>query len=132
MGVLLTIGGALVAFFAGGVALFTLLHLFPRPLRPRGGCQEPALAPPATHLLLLAFLFSAGLAVVLVPLTVGISLIAGAIAKYHAVLYYAGGTLMLVQAAYTLSGRMWSLPSFLRTPRHQRMTAQAGQTSYPA
>ncbi|HET7723570.1 MAG TPA: cytochrome c biogenesis protein CcdA, partial [Propionibacteriaceae bacterium] len=68
------------------------------------------------RLLPLTFLFAAGLASILVPITVGVSLIAGAIARYHSVLYYAGGTLMLVLAAFTLSGRMWSLPGFLRSP----------------
>jgi cytochrome c biogenesis protein CcdA len=53
---------------------------------------------------------------VLVPITVGVSLIAAAIAKYHSVLYWAGGILMLVLAGFTLFGRMWSLPNFLRAP----------------
>ncbi len=41
---------------------------------------------------------------------------AGAVARYHAPFYYAGGALMLLLAAYALSGRMWRLPTFLRTP----------------
>ena len=72
------------------------------------------------RLLPLTFLFAAGLASILVPITVGISLIAAAIAKYHTVLYWAGGILMLVLAGFTLSGRMWSLPSFLRAPDTSR------------
>ena len=112
MGDLLTTGGVLAAFFAGGVALFApccIVFLAPSYL-------AAAVKNRRWRLLPLTFLFAAGLSVVLVPITVGISLIAGAIAKYHAVLYYAGGALMLVLAAFTLSGRMWSLPSFLRTP----------------
>jgi cytochrome c biogenesis protein CcdA len=112
MGDLLTTGGVLAAFFAGGVALFApccIVFLAPSYL-------AAAVKNRRWRLLPLTFVFAAGLAVVLVPITVGISLIAGAIAKYHAVLYYAGGVLMLVLAAFTLSGRMWSLPSFLRTP----------------
>ena len=112
MGDLLTTGGVLAAFFAGGVALFApccIVFLAPSYL-------AAAVKNRRWRLLPLTFLFAAGLAVVLVPITVGISLIAGAIAKYHTVLYYAGGVLMLVLAAFTLSGRMWSLPSFLRTP----------------
>src|SRR6266545_1590025 len=58
----------------------------------------------------------AGLALVLVPITLGMSLVAGAVARYHAPFYYAGGALMLLLAAYALSGRMWRLPTFLRTP----------------
>ena len=112
MGDLLTTGGVIAAFFAGGVALFApccIVFLAPSYL-------AAAVKNRRWRLLPLTFLFAAGLAVVLVPITVGISLIAGAIAKYHSVLYYAGGALMLVLAGFTLSGRMWSLPSFLRTP----------------
>ena len=112
MGDLLTTSGVLAAFFAGGVALFApccIVFLAPSYL-------AAAVKNRRWRLLPLTFLFAAGLAAVLVPITVGISLIAGAIAKYHTVLYYAGGVLMLVLAGFPLSGRMWSLPSFLRTP----------------
>src|SRR5665811_1081044 len=44
------------------------------------------------------------------------SLVAATVATYHAPLYYAGGVLMLALAALSLSGRMMSLPSFLRAP----------------
>jgi uncharacterized membrane protein len=44
------------------------------------------------------------------------SLLSGAIAKYHQPLYWAGGLLMLGLAALALSGRMWSMPSMLRAP----------------
>lgn len=112
MGDLLTTGGILAAFFAGGVALFApCCIVFLAPSYLAGAVKNRR-----WRLLPLTFLFAAGLAVVLVPITVGISLIAAAIAKYHAPLYYAGGALMLVLAAFTLSGRMWSLPSFLRSP----------------
>ncbi len=112
MGDLLTTGGVLAAFFAGGVALFApccIVFLAPSYL-------AGALKNRRWRLLPLTFLFAAGLATVLVPITVGISLIAAAIARYHTVLYYAGGTLMLVLAGLTVSGRMWSLPNFLRAP----------------
>ena len=46
----------------------------------------------------------------------GISLVASTIANYHAPLYYSGGALMLALAGLSLSGRMLSLPSFLRAP----------------
>lgn len=112
MGDLLTTGGILAAFFAGGVALFApCCIVFLAPSYLAGAVKNRR-----WRLLPLTFVFAAGLAVVLVPITVGISLIAAAIAKYHAPLYYAGGVLMLVLAAFTLSGRMWSLPSFLRSP----------------
>jgi cytochrome c biogenesis protein CcdA len=112
MGDLLTTGGVLAAFFAGGVALFApCCIVFLAPSYLAGAVKNRR-----WRLLPLTFLFAAGLAVVLVPITVGISLIAAAIAKYHSVLYYGGGALMLFLAGLTLTGRMWSLPRFLRPP----------------
>ena len=112
MGDLLTTGGTLAAFVAGGVALFApCCIVFLAPSYLAGAVKNRR-----WRLLPLTFLFAAGLAVVLVPITVGVSLIAAAIAKYHSVLYWAGGILMLVLAGFTLFGRMWSLPNFLRAP----------------
>lgn len=116
MGDLLTTGGVLAAFFAGGVALFApCCIVFLAPSYLAGAVKNRR-----WRLLPLTFLFAAGLASILVPITVGVSLIAAAIAKYHAVLYWAGGILMLALAGFTLSGRMWSLPNFLRTPDTSR------------
>jgi cytochrome c biogenesis protein CcdA len=116
VGDLLTTGGVLAAFFAGGVALFApCCIVFLAPSYLAGAVKNRR-----WRLLPLTFLFAAGLASILVPITVGISLIAAAIAKYHTVLYWAGGILMLVLAGFTLSGRMWSLPNFLRTPDTSR------------
>jgi cytochrome c biogenesis protein CcdA len=109
---LLTTGSVLAAFLAGMVALFApccIVFLAPSYL-------AAAVKNRRWRLLPLTFVFAAGLAVIMVPITLGISLIAGTIAKYHAPLYYAGGALMLLLAVYSLSGRMWSLPSFLRAP----------------
>lgn len=109
---LLTTGSILAAFFAGGVALFApccIVFLAPSYL-------AGAIKNSRWRLLPLTFVFASGLALVLVPITLGMSLIAGAIARYHAPLYYAGGALMIVLAGLALSGRMWSLPSFLRAP----------------
>jgi cytochrome c biogenesis protein CcdA len=116
MGNLLASGSVLAAFFAGTVALFApccIVFLAPGYLalaargRP-GGRGAPT------------FAFTAGLALVLVPITLGISLVAATIARFHAPLYYAGGSLMLVLAALTLSGRMWSMPRFLHAPDARR------------
>ncbi len=116
MGDLLTTGGVLAAFFAGGVALFApCCIVFLAPSYLAGAVKNRR-----WRLLPLTFLFAAGLASILVPITVGVSLIAAAIAKYHTVLYWAGGILMLALAGFTLSGRMWSLPNFLRTPDTSR------------
>ncbi|GAA4288658.1 hypothetical protein GCM10022262_30180 [Georgenia daeguensis] len=72
------------------------------------------------RLLPLTFVFAAGLALVLVPITLGVSMLAGAINQYHAQLYWAGGLLMIALAGLSLSGKMWSLPSFLRAPDTSR------------
>jgi cytochrome c-type biogenesis protein len=112
MGDLLTTGSVLAAFFAGGVALFApccIVFLAPSYL-------AVAVKNRRWRLLPLTFVFAAGLALVLVPITLGMSLVASAIANYHQPLYYAGGALMLMLAGFTVSGRMISLPSFLRAP----------------
>jgi len=109
---LLTTGSVLAAFFAGGVALFApccIVFLAPSYLavavKNRRWRQLP-----------LTFVFAAGLGLVLIPITVGMSLVAGTISNYHRPLYYAGGALMLLLAAYSLSGRMMRLPAVLRAP----------------
>ena len=109
---LLTTGSILAAFLAGGIALFApccIVFLAPSYL-------SVAVKNRRWRLLPLTFVFAAGLALVLVPITLGVSLVAGTIANYHRPLYYAGGALMLALAVFTLSGRMVSLPSFVRAP----------------
>ena len=113
---LLTTGSILAAFFAGGVALFApCCIVFLAPSYLAGAVKNSR-----WRLLPLTFVFAAGLGVVLVPITLGMGLIAGAVARYHAPLYYAGGILMFALALLALSGRMWSLPSFLRAPDTSR------------
>jgi cytochrome c biogenesis protein CcdA len=113
---LLTTGSVLAAFFAGSVALFApccIVFLAP-------GYLAAAAKNRRRRLLPLTFVFAAGLTLVLVPITLGVSLLSATLARYHTPLYYAGGGLLLLLAAYALSGRMWSLPSFLRTPETAR------------
>jgi cytochrome c biogenesis protein CcdA len=76
-----------------------LLHRLPRP-----SYLAAAVKNRRWKSLPLTFVFAAGLAAVLVPITVGANLIAGAIARYHAVLYWAGGLLMIALAILALSG----------------------------
>jgi cytochrome c-type biogenesis protein len=112
VGDLLTTGSVLAAFFAGGVALFApCCIVFLAPSYLAGAVKNRR-----WRLLPLTFVFTAGLALVLVPITLGMSLVASTIANYHQPLYYAGGILMLALAAFSLSGTMLSLPSFLRAP----------------
>jgi cytochrome c biogenesis protein CcdA len=113
---LLATGSILAAFFAGGVALFApccIVFMAPSYLAAAAKNERWRLLP-------LTFIFAAGLALVLVPITLGASLVAGAIAKYHAVLYWAGGLLMISIGILALSGRMWSMPSFLKAPDANR------------
>ena len=80
---LLATGSILAAFFAGGVALFApccIVFLAPSYLAAAAKNERWRLLP-------LTFVFAAGLALVLVPITLGASLLAGAIAKYHVPLY---------------------------------------------
>ncbi|NMR21570.1 cytochrome c biogenesis protein CcdA [Cellulomonas fimi] len=113
---LLTTGSILAAFLAGGVALFApCCIVFLAPSYLAGAVKNRR-----WRLLPLTFVFAAGLAVVLVPITLGMGLLAGAIARYHQPLYYVGGALMIALAGLALSGKMWSLPSFLRAPDTSR------------
>ena len=113
---LLATGSILAAFFAGGVALFApccIVFLAPSYLAAAAKNERWRLLP-------LTFVFAGGLALVLVPITLGASLLAGAIAKYHVPLYWGGGLLMIGLGFLALSGRMWSLPSFLKAPDANR------------
>jgi cytochrome c-type biogenesis protein len=113
---LLTTGSVLAAFLAGGVALFApccIVFLAPSYL-------AVAVKNRRWRLLPLTFIFATGLGVILIPITLGVSLISGTIAHYHQPLYYAGGALMLALAVFTLSGRMVSLPNFVRAPDTSR------------
>ena len=116
MNTLLTSGSVLAAFFAGGVALFApccIVFLLPSYL-------AAAVKNRRWRLLPLTLAFAAGLAVVLVPITLGVRLLATALARYHTALYAAGGLLLLGFAVLALSGRSWSLPSFVRSPDPER------------
>ncbi len=113
---LLASGSVLAAFFAGGVALFApccIVFLAP-------GYLALAAKNHRWRLLPLSLVFTAGLALVLVPITLGISLVAATIARFHGPLYYAGGALMLALAVLALSGRTWTMPRFLAAPDTSR------------
>lgn len=113
---LLTTGSIIAAFLAGGVALFApCCIVFLAPSYLAGAVKNRR-----WRLLPLTFIFAAGLALVLVPITLGMSLLSGAIARYHGPLYIAGGLLMIALAVLALSGKMWSLPSALRAPDTSR------------
>jgi cytochrome c-type biogenesis protein len=71
-------------------------------------------------LLPLTFVFAAGLALVLLPVTLGVGLVMTSVRRYHTALYAVGGALMIGLAVLALLGRSWSLPRFVRTPDVER------------
>lgn len=113
---LLTSGSVLAAFFAGGVALFApccIVFMLP-------SYMAAAVKNRRWRLLPLTLAFAAGLAVILVPITLGVRMLASALTRYHVPLYVGGGLLLLAFALLALSGRSWSLPSFVRAPDPER------------
>jgi cytochrome c-type biogenesis protein len=116
MGGLLVGGSIVAAFFAGSVALFSpccIVFLFPAYL-------ASAVKNRRWQLLPLTLVFALGLAVILVPITLGMGLLASALARFHTPLYVAGGFLLLTLAALALSGKTWSMPAFIRAPSVER------------
>jgi cytochrome c-type biogenesis protein len=116
VGTLLSGGSILAAFFAGAVALFSpCCIVFLLPSYMAAGVKNRR-----WRLLPLTLVFAAGLGLVLLPITLGMGLLAQALTRFHTPLYLAGGLLLLVMAALSLSGRSWSLPSFIHSPAPDR------------
>jgi cytochrome c-type biogenesis protein len=116
MGGLLTGGSILAAFFAGTVALFSpCCIVFLLPSYMAAGVKNRR-----WRLLPLTLVFAAGLALVLLPITLGMALLAQTLAHFHTGLYVAGGLLLLAMAVLSVSGRSWSLPSFVHSPAPDR------------
>jgi cytochrome c biogenesis protein CcdA len=112
VGSLLSTGGLIAAFFAGAVALFApccVVFLLP-------GYLAAAVKNRKWRLIPLTLVFSAGLALVVVPITAGVTMISSFIAANHTILFALGALLMLVFAALSVSGHMWAMPSFMRSP----------------
>ena len=121
MTALLVGGSVLAAFFAGAVALFSpccIVFLLPAYL-------TTAVKNRRWRLLPLTLVFALGLAVVLLPITLGVGLVASSLGRWHTPLYVAGGLLMLALAALAFTGRTWSMPSFLHAPDVQRADTAA-------
>jgi cytochrome c biogenesis protein CcdA len=73
----------------------------------------------------LAFVFAAGVATVMVPVTLGLGLLTASLLRYHTIVYGLGALLLLGMAALSLSGGTWSLP-FLRGSPDISRTDSAG------
>ncbi len=109
----LFLGGSLIAaFLAGAVALFApccVTVLFPAYL-------SAAVRNSRWRLLPLTLVFATGIAVVLVPVTLGLGILTRTLLRYHGAFYVAGGVLMLILAWLALSGRGWALPIMRGSP----------------
>lgn len=111
----------LAAFVAGAVALFApccIVFMFPAYLGAAVRNRRWRLVP-------FTLVFAAGLALVLVPVTLGVGLLTRPLLRYHALIYSFGGLLMLAMAAFAVTGKTWSLPMLKGSPDLQR-TDSAG------
>jgi cytochrome c-type biogenesis protein len=116
VGGLLAGGSILAAFFGGAVALFSpCCIVFLLPSYMAAGVKNRR-----WRLLPLTLVFAAGLGLVLLPITLGMGLLAQALSRFHTPLFVAGGLLLLGMAALAFSGRSWSLPSFIHSPAPDR------------
>lgn len=116
---LLVGGSILAAFFAGAVALFApccIAFLLPAYLASAVKGRRWRLFP-------LTLIFAAGLAVIIVPLTLGVGLLASTLTRFHTPLYLTGGLLMLVLGGVAVAGKSWSVPWLKRSPSLDRTDA---------
>lgn len=68
------------------------------------------------NLLRMTFLFAAGIAVVIVPIALGLAALGQLFSRYHTILFLVGGMFLLALGVMTLRGRGFELP-FMRAPR---------------
>lgn len=116
MGGLLSGGSILAAFFGGAVALFSpCCIVFLLPSYMAAGVKNRR-----WRLLPLTLVFAVGLGLVLLPITLGMGLLAQALSRFHTPLYLVGGLMLFALAALSLWGRSWSLPSFIHSPSPDR------------
>lgn len=114
-------GSLLAAFVAGSVALFApccIVVMFPSFLAASVRNHRWRLVP-------LAFVFAVGVATVMLPVTLGLSLLTESLLRFHTVVYGIGALLLFGFAAVSLGGGTWSLP-FLRSSPDISRTDSAG------
>lgn len=111
------LGGSLfAAFVAGGVALFApccIVFMFPAYLAAAVRNRRWRLVP-------LTLVFAGGIAVVLVPVTLGIGLLTRSLLQFHGPIYFLGGVLLLGLAVISAMGVSWALPMLRSAPDIQR------------
>lgn len=114
-------GSLLAAFVAGSVALFApccIVVMFPSFLAASVRNHRWRLVP-------LAFIFAVGVATVMLPVTLGLSLLTESLLRFHTLVYGIGALLLFGLAAVSLGGGTWSLP-FLRSSPDISRTDSAG------
>lgn len=114
-------GSVLAAFVAGSVALFApccIVVMFPSFLAASVRNHRWRLVP-------LAFVFAAGVATVMLPVTLGLSLLTESLLRFHTIVYGVGAILLFGLAVISLGGGTWSLP-FLRSSPDISRTDSAG------
>lgn len=114
-------GSLLAAVVAGSVALFApccVVVMFPSFLAASVRNQRWRLVP-------LAFVFAAGVATVMLPVTLGLGLLTESLLRYHSIVYGAGALLLFGLAIVSLTGGTWSLP-FMRGSADISRTDSAG------
>ncbi len=112
-------GGLTAAFLAGIVALFApccITVLFPAYL-------AAAVRNRRWRLLPLTAVFAAGLAVVLLPVTLGVGLLTTGLLQFHGLVYAGAGVAMLAFAAVVALGASWTLPMLRGSPDVRRTDA---------
>ncbi len=96
---------AVAAFLGGVIALAApccVTFLLPAYLASAFRARQAILA--------MTLVFGAGVAVVLLPITVGVAALSRLIAEYHGEVFVLGGLLLVLLGVWSLSGRNFSLP----------------------
>ena len=105
-------GSLLAAFLAGAIALFApccIVFMFPSYLAVAVRNRRWRLFP-------LTLTFAAGIAVVLVPVTLGVGVLTRSLLKFHGPVYGVGGAILLVLAILAVTGKTWALPMMRQAP----------------
>lgn len=113
---LTTYGSILAAFFAGSVALFApccIVFLLPAYLASAVKNHRWSIFP-------LTLVFAAGLGSIILPITLGVRMLAATFQRYETPFRLAGGGLMVVLGVLAITGRSWTLPALKSTPSLQR------------